>query len=131
MSVPRPVAIAAALLALETLGLVALAVLLVVDTATGNPHSIWRALLGAALALVGAAVLGLGARGLVGLRPAARTPVVVLQVLAVPVAISLVQADQQRYGAPILIVAVAVVYLLFTPPARAALDREDPPTRRG
>jgi hypothetical protein len=28
------------------------------------------------------------------------------------------------YGAPILLSALAVLYLLFTPPARAALDHE-------
>jgi hypothetical protein len=127
---PRPVAVAAAILGLETLGLVAVAVLLVVDTATGSPRDVARALFGAAFALLGAAVLGVGARGLVRLRPAARTPVIVLQVLAVPVAISLMQAHQERFGAPILIAAVVVVYLLFTPPARGVLDREDPPTRR-
>ena len=36
------------------------------------------------------------------------------------------QADRPGYGAPILLVALAVLYLLFTPPARAALDREPP-----
>ena len=127
--VPRPVLIASALLGLEAAGLVALAAFLVIDTLTGDPGNTARALLSAVFALLGAAVLALGGRGLLRLRPAARTPVVILQLLAVPIAISLVQSSQKAYGAPILIAAIAVVYLLFTPPARAALDREDPPAR--
>ena len=127
--VPKPVLIASAILGLEAAGLVGVAAFLVINTLTGDPGDTGRALLSAAFALLGAAVLALGGRGLLRLRPAARTPVVILQLLAVPIAISLVQASQQAYGAPILIAAVAVVYLLFTPPARAALDREDPPTR--
>ncbi len=44
-----------------------------------------------------------------------------------PVAYSLAfDSDRPAYGGPILIVALAVLYLLFTPPARAVLDREDP-----
>ncbi len=128
--VPKPVLLAGAVLGLEAVGLVGIAAFIVVDTLTGNPQDVGRALLGAAFAVLGAAVLALGGRGLLQLRPAARTPVVVLQVLAVPIAISLLQSDRRAYGAPILIAAVAVVYLLFTPPARAALDRDDPPTRR-
>jgi hypothetical protein len=98
---------------------------LVTKTFDGHPDSIGRALLGAAMALAGAAALALGARGLTRLRPAARTPMVVLQLLALPVAYSLAfQAGRVGYGGPILVAALSVLYLLFTPPARAALDRE-------
>jgi hypothetical protein len=77
------------------------------------------------LAFAGATVLGLCARGLLRLRAAARTPVVVLQVLALPVGYSMAfQAGVLVYGGPILIAALVVLYLLFTPPARAALDRD-------
>jgi hypothetical protein len=34
------------------------------------------------------------------------------------------QAGRVGYGGPILIAALSVIYLLFTPPVRAALDRE-------
>ena len=72
-------------------------------------------------------MLGLCARGLLRLRPAARTPVVVLQVLAVPVSYSLAfQAGRVGYGGPIFVAALAMLYLLFTPPVRAVLDREPP-----
>jgi hypothetical protein len=111
-------------IAVEALALVATAAVLVVKTSTGHPHSVAGALLGAALALVAALALGAAARGLAHLRAAARTPVIVLQLLAVPVSYSLAfQAHRVGYGGPILLAALATLYLLFTPPARAALDR--------
>jgi hypothetical protein len=122
--VPAQIRAAVVVIALESLALVAAAVVLVIKTVTGKPDDVWRALLGAAFALAGAAALGLAARGLQRLRPAARTPIVVLQVLAIPVAYSLAfQAGRVEYGGPILVAALVVLYLLFTPPARAALDR--------
>jgi hypothetical protein len=117
--------VACVIVALESLGLLVAAAILLIKTATGSPDSLGRALLDAAFALGGALVLGFGARGLLRLRPAARSPVLILQLLAVPVAYVLAfQADRVAYGAPILIAALAVAYLLFTPPARAALDRD-------
>ncbi|MDQ2749963.1 MAG: hypothetical protein ABI775_11895 [Pseudonocardiales bacterium] len=121
---PAQVRAAAIVICLEGLALLVAAVVLVTKTFDGHPDSVARALLGAAMALCGAAALVSGARGLLRLRPAARTPMVVLQLLALPVGYSLAfQAGWVGYGGPILLAAVAVIYLLFTPPARAALDR--------
>lgn len=112
------------LIGLEALALCGLALGLAVKALSGHPHSLAGALLGALLALVGAVVLGLCDRGLLARRPAARTPVVVLQILAVPVSYSLgFQAGRIAYGAPILISALVVLYLLFTPAVRQLLDR--------
>ena len=125
--VPGPIRAACAILGLEALALLATAGFLVFDTIVGTPHSVAGALLGALFAVGGAAVIALGARGLLRLRPVARTPVVVLQLLALPVAYSLAfQAGLVGYGGPILVAALSVLYLLFTPPARAVLDRELP-----
>ncbi len=124
---PKPLRLAAVLIGLEALALVGAAVVLVIKTVGGNPASVGRALSGALLAVLAAVVLVFAARGLLRLRPSARTPVVVLQLLAVPVSWTLAfQAGRVGYGGPILVVAVAVLYLLFTPPSRAALDRPDP-----
>ena len=126
MSVPGQVRAAAGVVLLEALALVAAAAVLIGKTTTGHPHDVAGALLLAALCLSGTVLLGLAARGVLTLRPAARTPIVVMQILALPVSYSLTfQAHRVGYGAPILIAALAVLYLLFTPPARAALDRED------
>ncbi|MDT4997250.1 MAG: hypothetical protein QOD45_1318 [Pseudonocardiales bacterium] len=123
--VPAQVRVASGVVALEALALAAGAAVLIAKTVGGGADSLARALLTAALAALAAAVLGLCARGLLRLRPAARTPVVVLQLLAIPVSYSLAfQAGRVGYGGPILLAAVTVLYLLFTPPARAALDRQ-------
>lgn len=116
---------ACVILLVEALALLGIAVFYVGATVFGTPNSIARALWGAALAFVGALALAGCARGLYTLRPSARTPVVVLQLLALPVSYTLAfQAGRAEYGGPILVAALAVLYLLFTPPARAALDRD-------
>jgi len=75
-------------------------------------------------ALLAAAILLLCARGLMHLTPAARSPVILLQLLAVPVAFSLgFQAGRLLIAGPILLCSVAVLVLLLTPSARRALDR--------
>jgi hypothetical protein len=126
-TVPRPLRLACLLIGAESLALLAAAAVVVIKAATQTSHSLAGALLLAAMALVGVAVLLFGARGLLHLRPSARTPIVVLQVLALPVSYSLgFQAGRVGYGAPVLIAALAVLYLLFTPPVRAVLDRPDP-----
>lgn len=123
-SVPGQVRAAAAIVLLEALALVGVALFLVVETALGHPANVAGALSIAGFCVAGAFVLGFAARGLLRLRPAARTPVIVLQLLALPVSYSLAfQAHRVGYGGPILVAALAVLYLLFTPPARAALDR--------
>jgi hypothetical protein len=125
--VPAQVRAAVVIVGLQAVAFAGGAAVLVVKTVVGRPDSVARALLGAAFAVLGAAVLGSCARGLLALRPAARTPVVVIQLLALPVGYSLgFQAGLLAYGAPILVSALAVLYLLFTPPARKALDRERP-----
>lgn len=125
--VPAQVRAAVVIVGLQALAFAAGAATLVVKTAIGHPDSVARALIGAAFALLGAVVLGSCARGLLALRGVARTPVVVIELLALPVGYSLgFQAGLMAYGAPIIISALAVLYLLFTPPARKALDRERP-----
>jgi phosphate/sulfate permease len=117
-------AVASVVLA-QAVALLAAAAVLVVKTVVGHPDSLARALLGAAMALLGTLVLMACARGLLALRWAARTPIVVLELLALPVGYSLgFQAGLPAYGAPILTSSLAVMYLLFTPAARAALDRD-------
>jgi len=123
--VPGQVRVAAVIIGLEALALLAAAGVLVAKTAGEHADSVGRALFGAALAVFGAIVLALCARGLLHCRPAARTPVVLLQLLALPVGYSLgFQAGRIGYGGPMIVAALAVLYLLFTPPARAALDRD-------
>jgi hypothetical protein len=125
--VPAPLRAAVVLLYLESLALLGAAGVLVAKTITGRPGDIGRALLSAALAVGGAAVLAYGGRALLRLSPAARSPIVVIQLLALPVSYSLgFQAGRIGYGAPIMLAALAVLFLLFTPPVRDALYRDPP-----
>lgn len=124
-AVPTQVRVAAGVVCVQAAGLFAAAVVLIAKTIGGHPDSVSRALFGAAMALLGMIVLLACARGILALRWAARTPIVVIELLALPVSYSLgFQAGRIAYGAPILISALAVLYLMFTPPVRAALDHE-------
>jgi hypothetical protein len=123
--IPGPVCVAAMIISAECLGLVAAAIVLIVKSVSGTPGDLGRALITSAVAVAAAVGLGFAARALLRLRPAARSPIVVLQLLALPVAYSLAfQADRIAYGAPIMLAALAVIFLLFTPPAREVLDRD-------
>jgi hypothetical protein len=123
-AVPAQLRAAVIVIGLEAAALVGAAGLLIVKTITGHPASVGRALLDAGFALLGSLVLALCARGLNRCRTSARTPAVVLQLLAIPVSYSLAfQAGRVGYGGPILLAALVTLYLLFTPPVRAVLDR--------
>jgi hypothetical protein len=118
---PGSVRIAAAVAALEGTALLGLGAFYVVKTVLQRPDSYGRALLGAAMALAGGALLVLLARAVLHVRRWARSPVIVLQLLALPVGYTLAfQAGLPGYGGPVLVLAVAELYLLFTPEARAA-----------
>jgi hypothetical protein len=120
---PRTVRQAALLTGLEGVVLLGLAVNLVAQTVAGSVAQAANALVLAALAAGVGLLLGVLARGLVRLRAWARSPVVVLQVVSVPVGVTLLQAGRAVFGVPVLVLAAAVLSLLFTPAARLALDR--------
>jgi drug/metabolite transporter (DMT)-like permease len=124
---PAPLRAACVVIGVEALALLAVTVVLLADAFTGHPNSVGGALLVAVATLLCGAVLALCARGLWRLQPGARTPTVVLQVLAVPISYTMAfPAGRYAYGGPILAAALIVLYLLFTPPVRAVLDREPP-----
>ncbi|MEP6851954.1 MAG: hypothetical protein ABJA87_04765 [bacterium] len=124
VAVPGEIRLVAAVLALQASGLVIIAVVLVTKTLIGDPRRVAGALSAVALAVAAAAILLFAARSLLRLRPGLRTPVIVLELLALPVGYSLgFQAGRMGYAAPLLLSAVLVLYLLFTPAVRALLDR--------
>ena len=99
--------VAVAVLLLQGLGLVGAAVFLVVRARGDDTDSLGGALVGALIALLGAAAFaGLG----LALRPpprrAAVTPALLLEALCLPVAYGLFQGGQPAYGAPLLALAV-------------------------
>ncbi len=115
------VRLAALVTAVEGLALLGLGAFYGGKIAVQRPDSYGRALLGAGMAVAGGVLLLVLARALTRVRGWARSPVIVLQLLALPVGYSLAfQAGLPGYGGPILVLAVAELYLLFTPEARAA-----------
>jgi hypothetical protein len=123
---PRPVLIAAALVAVEGVALLVLAVVNVVLTALDDAGSVPLALAGAALLAIFGGALLLLARALRALRPPARSPVVAVQVVALPVGWTLTSTNgRPEIGLPVLLLAAAVLVLLFgTAEARDALARD-------
>lgn len=86
----------------------------------GEPFDRAGALLEAGvIALAGALVL-LVARGLWRTAGWSRSPAVVLQLLALPVGVGLVQGQVWYAAVPVLLLAGSVLYLLATPQARLA-----------
>ena len=121
---PRSLTAAVVLIWVQAVALVALGVIVLIKIVTGHPNSVLGALITAAWPMLGAVVLAMCARAVARLKPAARTPIVVIEVLALPISYTLAfQAHRPEYGAPMLISALAVLYLLFTPSTRAALDQ--------
>jgi hypothetical protein len=121
---PRTVLAAAVVVALEAAALVLLGLVEAVRTAVSDAGSPLLALATAAMAVAAGMLLGWLARSLAGLRRWARSPVVVVQLIALPVGWTLaVTNGRPLLGLPVLAMAVAVLALLATPDARAALDR--------
>ena len=109
---------AAALLGVEGLILSVLAVGLVVHSASRQPEDRTGLLLQAALLLAVGVLLALGTRPLLGLRGWVRSPLVVAQLLALPVGAGLVQAHVWWAAVPVLGFPLGVLTLLATREAR-------------
>lgn len=123
-AVAGEIRLAVIVVAAQAAGLLAGAVFVAVQTALSRADDIGRALTDAAFAVGGAAILVSLALGLLRLTPAARTPLVVLELLALPVGYSLAfPSARPGFGVPVLLSALAVLYLLFTPAAREQLQR--------
>ena len=123
-ALPGQIRAAAIVVLVQAAGLFVAAAVVVVEIIGGGYNDAGRAWSDAAFALIVGAGLVFAARGLSYLQPAVRTPLLLVEVLALPVGYSLgIQAGRLAYGGPVLVGAAAVLVLLFTRPAREALDR--------
>ena len=111
---PRLRVLAGALVAVEALVLVGLAVFLVVETFVATAAEPGGAVALAALTLVAGAGLGACAYGLVRGQGWTRAPVVTWQVLQAGVALPLLRTDAWPVGIPLLAAAVVVLALLLS-----------------
>ncbi|WP_393078374.1 hypothetical protein [Streptomyces sp. LN704] len=127
---PRPgrLTAAAALAALEGLALAAGGAYLFVQGLTGSPDDRRQAVTGGVTLIVLALLPLLAARGLLLRRRWSRGPAVITQILALPVAYNLLQADSVAIPAGIVlaVVAVAALVLLVNPATTAALGIRGP-----
>ena len=126
MRTPRPVLAAAVLVTVEGAALLVLAVVNVVLTALDDAGSVPLALAGALLLAIFGGALLLLARALRALKPPARSPVVAVQIVALPVGWTLASTNgRPEIGVPVLVLAITVLVLLFaTAGARDALARD-------
>ncbi|AZQ37324.1 MULTISPECIES: hypothetical protein [Streptomyces] len=110
---PRRLTYAAVLTALEGLGLAVGGLWVLVLGITGDPDDRQQAVtLGVTLVVLALLPL-LAARGLFAQRSWSRGPSVITQILALPVAYSLLQADSIAIPAGIAIAVVAITTLVF------------------
>ncbi|WP_031076867.1 hypothetical protein [Streptomyces sp. NRRL S-118] len=122
---PRParVTAAAAVAGLEALALFAGGAYLLVTSLTGTPDNLTQALTGGATLLALGLIPLLAARGLLRCRSWSRGPAIITQLMALPVAWTLLQADSAAIPAGIALAAAAVtgLVLLLHPQTTQAL----------
>ncbi|MBR8643679.1 hypothetical protein KEF29_40815 [Streptomyces tuirus] len=125
---PRRLTYAALLAALEGLALVVGGVWILVLGLTGHPDDRQQAVTGGITLVVLALLPLLAARGLLGRRSWSRGPAVITQLMALPVAYNLLQADSMAIpaGIALAVVAVAALVLLVNPETTRALGIRGP-----
>ncbi|WP_121749148.1 hypothetical protein [Streptomyces sp. E2N166] len=127
---PRPgrLTAAAALAALEGLALVVGGAWMLVGGLTGHPDDRTSAITGGVTLIALALLPLLAARGLIGRRGWSRGPAVITQIMALPVAYNLLQADSVAIPAGIVlgVVAVTALVLLVNPTTTQALGIRGP-----
>ncbi|MHB2022491.1 MAG: hypothetical protein ACYCO3_04050 [Mycobacteriales bacterium] len=119
---PAPLRCAAGLVALQGAALAVVCLVFLVDIFVGRPNDRATALFGAALGLFTAAVLIGLARPLQRGRRFARTPVVLIDLLALPVGAGLVQGARFGYAVCVILPALLTLALLAAPSARAPFE---------
>ncbi|MET7681021.1 hypothetical protein [Streptomyces sp. NPDC005423] len=125
---PRRLTWAAALAGLEGLALTVGGGWLLVLGLTGGLHDRQQAVTGGATLLVLALLPLLAARGLLRRRSWSRGPAVITQLMALPVAYNLLQADSVAIpaGIALAVVAIGALVLLVNPETTRALGIRGP-----
>ena len=124
---PRALRLAAALQALEAVGLCVAAGFAAVATADGQSYQRASGIALTLIAIGTSAAFALFAVGLAKARPWIRTPVVMTQLAIGAWGIYLVKDHRLEWGVPMLLVAACCLAALFTPASLRALNR--PPVR--
>jgi hypothetical protein len=120
---PRALRLAAAVLAVEAVGMCVAAGFSAVSTADGQSYQRASGIALTLIAVGTAVVFALFARGLAKARPWTRTPVVMTQLAIGVWAIYLLRDHRPEWGVPMLLVAACCLVALFTPASLRALNR--------
>ena len=120
---PRALRLAAAVLAVEAVGMCVAAGLSAVSTADGQSYQRASGIALTLIAVGTAVVFALFARGLAKASPWTRTPVVMTQLAIGVWAIYLLRDHRLEWGVPMLLVAACCLAALFTPASLRALNR--------
>ncbi|GGX41000.1 hypothetical protein [Streptomyces fructofermentans] len=125
---PRRLTAAAALAALEGLAVLAGGLYMLVLGFTGDPDGRRQAVTGGVTLIVLALLPLLAARGLLLRRSWSRGPAIITQLMALPVAYNLLQADSLAIpgGIALAVVAVATLVLVVNPETTRALGITGP-----
>jgi len=125
---PRRLIYAAALAALEGLALVVGGAWILVLGVTGDPDDRQQAVTGGVTLMVLALLPLLAARGLLARRSWSRGPAVITQIMALPVAYNLLQADSMTIpgGIALAVVSVTALVLLVNAETTRALGIRGP-----
>ncbi|MEU9447939.1 hypothetical protein [Streptomyces sp. NPDC048277] len=125
---PRRLTYAAALAGLEGLALVAGGVWMLVLGLTGSPDDRGQAVTGGITVIVLALLPLLAARGLLLRKSWSRGPAVITQIMALPVAYNLLQADSVAIpvGIALAVVSIASLVLLVNSATTQALGIKGP-----
>lgn len=123
LSRPTRVTAAAAVAGVEALALFAGGVYVLVSTLTGRPDDVTQALTGGVTLLALGLIPLVAARGLLRLRHWSRGPAIITQIMALPVAWTLLRATGSAIpaGIALAVVAVAGLVLLVHPATTQAL----------
>jgi hypothetical protein len=120
---PRALRLAAAVLAVEAVGMCVAAGFSAVSTAGGQSYQRASGIALTLIAVGTAVVFALFARGLAKTSPWTRTPVVMTQLAIGVWAIYLLRDHRLEWGVPMLLLAACCLAALFTPASLRALNR--------
>ncbi|MFI8293314.1 hypothetical protein EAO71_31565 [Streptomyces sp. ms191] len=125
---PGRLTAAAAVAGIEALALVAGGLYVLVTGLTGSPDDLTQAVMGGATLIVLGLIPGAAARGLLLRRGWSRGPAIITQILALPVAWQLLQANSAMIPAGIALAVLAVtgLVLLVNPATTQALGIRRP-----
>lgn len=120
---PPSLSLAAAVLALEAVGLCVAVVANIIDDADGRTSTASNAAGFIVFEVIVAIGVALIAVGVARVRPWTRTPAVMIQVITAVIAVWLIQAHKYGWGIPALLLAIAGLAALLAPASLRALAR--------